>query len=459
MNSGQKNDKKEIFENKPILQALAVMAIPTIISQLITLIYNIADLWYIGQTDNPYMVAATALVATIFLMATALANVFGVGGGNLVVRLIGSGDEEEARKVASWSLVIAAFSAVCFSVLCYIFMNPLLYLLGASENTIGYARQYMFFVVVIGALPTVLSSVMSSMLRNVGYSKEAAFGLGLGGILNVILDPLFMFVIMSKGQEVMGAALATLISNIISMSYYIFIYRRVRHTTILAFPKCIENIRSQSRSSLFSVGLPAASSLLLFDVCNMIINKLSASHGDLELAAMGIVLKIERLPLNVGIGICLGMTPLVAYNFASKNKERMMKFFKTARTAGVLFAVCCVIIYRIGAPFIMQLFIKDADTVRLGTEFLQARCFATPFMFLSFHMVHFMQAVGEGKISFYLPVIRQLCLNIPILFLLNAVFGMTGIIWTQLTADIVNVIISYIIYANVMRKSLQMSFL
>ena len=157
---------------------------------------------------------------------------------------------------------------------------------------------------------------------------------------------------------------------------------------------------------------------------------LSASHGDLELAAMGIVLKIERLPLNVGIGICLGMTPLVAYNFASQNKERMMKFFKTARTAGVLFAAFCVILYR-----------------------------ATPFMFLSFHMVHFMQAIGEGKISFYLPVIRQLCLNIPILLLLNAILGMTGIIWTQLTADIVNVIISYIIYANVMRKSLQMSFL
>ena len=115
MNNEQRNNKKEIFESSPILQALAIMAIPTIISQLITLIYNIADLWYIGQTDNPYMVAATALVATIFLMATALANVFGVGGGNLVVRLIGSGDEEEARKVASWSLLSAAICAICFS--------------------------------------------------------------------------------------------------------------------------------------------------------------------------------------------------------------------------------------------------------------------------------------------------------------------------------------------------------
>ena len=452
MNNTQKNDKIDIFENKPILQALAIMAIPTIISQLITLIYNIADLWFIGQTDNPYMVAATALVATIFLMATAVANVFGVGGGNLVVRLIGSGQEDEAQKVASWSLIIAAASAVGFSILCYLFMNPMLYLLGASENTIGYARQYMFFVVVLGALPTVLSSVMSAMLRNVGYSKEAAFGLGLGGILNVILDPLFMFVIMPDGYEVVGAALATMLSNTIAMIYYICTYRKVQSVTILGIPRGLEKILPDSRKAIFSVGLPAASSLLLFDVCNMMINMLSSSHGDLELAAMGIVLKVERLPLNVGIGICLGMTPLVAYNFASKNKERMMKFFKSARTVGLLFAFVCVALYRIAAPFIIELFISDAGTVQLGTEFLRARCFATPFMFLSFHMVHFTQAIGEGKISFYLPVIRQLCLNIPMLLLLNAIFGMTGIVWTQLSADVINVIISYMIYAKLMKK-------
>ena len=448
------NDNKlDIFENKPILQALAIMAIPTIISQLITLIYNIADLWYIGQTDNPYMVAATSLATTIFLMATAIANIFGVGGGNLVVRLIGGRQEEEARRVASWSVAMSAFWAIAFSVLCLGFMNPILYTLGASENTITYARQYMFFVVVIGALPTVLSNTMSSMLRNVGYSKEAAFGLGMGGILNVILDPIFMFVIMSDGYEVMGAAIATLLSNVIALIYYIVIYQKVKNVTIIELPKRIEKVLPESKKSLFSVGLPAACSLLLYDLTNMVINMLSSSHGDLEIAAMGIILKVERLPLNIGIGICLGMTPLVAYNYAAKNKKRMLAFFKAARTSGLIVAAISLVLYRFGAPVIMKAFISDAETVRLGTEFLQARCFAPPFMFLSFHMVHFMQAVDEGKISFYLAVIRQLCLNIPILFLLNAIFGMDGIIWTQVIADILNVIASYLIYAKVMKKS------
>jgi len=447
-----KNTKKEIFESRPIPSALAVMAVPTIMSQLIALIYNVADTWFIGQTSNPYMVAASSLVATVFLMTVAVSNLFGVGGGSLVVRLLGSGDEEEARKVASLSLVMSAGCALLFSACCLIFMNPLLKTLGASENTIDYARQYLFFVVIIGCLPTVLSSTMSAMLRNIGYSKEAAFGLSLGGILNVVLDPIFMFVLMPDGYEVMGAAIATMLSNMIAFLYFVLIYRRVKQETILVIPKKIERIQRKSMQSIFNVGLPAAFSILLYDLTNIVINKLSSSHGDLELAAMGIVLKVERLPLNIGVGICLGMVPLLAYNYAAKNYDRMHGVFKMARLAGLTVSVVCVVLYRVFAPYIMGAFISDADTVRLGTAFLQARCFATPMMFLSFHMIHLMNALGKGKISLSLAVIRQICLNIPMLFVLNALFGMNGVIWTQTIADTCNVIASYVIYRHVMKN-------
>ena len=441
-------ETREIFETRPVPRALAKMAIPTIVSQLITLVYNIADTWFIGQTNNPYMVAASSLVLTVFLMTTSIANLFGVGGGSLVVRLLGRNDGEEAKKVASLSLVMAAASSLAFSILCFIFMNPLLRLLGASDNTIGFARQYLMFVVVIGCIPTVLANTMSSMVRNIGYSREAGFGLGMGGILNVILDPIFMFVIFPDGYQVVGAAVATMLSNIITLIYFIIVYKKLAGETVLTLPRSIEKIRRDSMGSLFSVGIPAAMSLLLFDLCNIVINRLASGHGDIELAAIGIVLKVERLPLNIGIGICLGMTPLVAYNYASKNHKRMNDFFRTARLAGLIVSVLCVVFYRICAPYIIGAFIEDADTVRYGTQFLQSRCFATPFMFLSFHMVHFMQAVDRGKVSFQLAVIRQICLNIPILFLMNMFFGMSGIVWTQLTADIINVVISYVIYSR-----------
>ena len=449
---GAKDNKTDIFEKKPVWSALAIMAIPTIMSQLITLIYNVADTWFIGQTDNPYMVAASSLVATVFLMTVALSNLFGVGGGSLVVRLLGSGEEEEARKVASVSLVMAGGCALFFSVLCLIFRDPLLYLLGASENTIEYARQYLLFVVIIGCTPTVLSSTMSAMLRNIGYAKEAAFGLGMGGILNVILDPIFMFVLLPDGYEVVGAAVATMASNMAAFLYYAIIYNKVKNNTILAIPRRVEKVKKESMKAIFAVGVPASLSVFLYDVTNIVINKLSSSHGDLELAAIGIVLKVERLPLNVGIGLCLGMMPLVAYNYAAKNEKRMKAFFNASRIAGIIVAAICVVLYYVGAPVIMKAFISDVETVKLGTAFMKARCFAPPFMFLSFNMVNFMQALGKGKISFYLALIRQVFLNIPILFVLNFLFGMSGIIWTQAIADFINVVISYVIYFRVMKE-------
>jgi len=432
--------------------ALLKMAIPTITSQLIVLIYNIADTWFISQTDNPYMVAASSLVLTIFFMIVAISNLFGTGGGTLTVRLLGSKHEDEARKVASLSLVMACGAALTFSLLCFIFMEPLLFTLGASENTIGYAKQYLFFVVVLGGVPAVLSNTMSAMVRNTGYSKEAGFGLSMGGILNVILDPIFMFVIMPDGYQVAGAALATMLSNTASLIYFVCIYKRLKNNSVLAIPRRIEKIKRSSLKSMFSVGIPAATSVLLFDLTNIMINRLSSSHGDIELAAIGIVMKVERLPLNIGIGICLGAVPLMAYNYASGNHKRMSEFFSTARLAGLCVAFFSVCMYYFCAPFIMEAFIDNADTIRLGTQFLKARCFATPVMFLSFHMVHFMQAINRGKVALWLAIIRQLVLNIPILLLLESQFGMMGIVWTQASADILNVAASYVIYHRVKRN-------
>ena len=446
------NDKTEIFERMSVPRALAVMAIPTVISQIIALIYNIADTWFIGLTDNPYMVAATSLVGTVYLLTAGVANLFGVGGGNLVVRLMGSKDPEEARKVASLSFVMAAGSALLFSFLCLLFMNPLLRLLGASDMTIGYARQYLLCVVILGGLPTVLSSTMSAMLRNVGCSKEAGFGIGLGGVLNIVLDPIFMFILLPDGWEVLGAALATMLSNIIAFCYFICIYRRVSAEGLLGIPKRIEKIRRESMASIFSVGVPAAMGLVLYDLTNMVINRLSSAHGDLELSAIGIVLKVERLPQNVCIGICLGMMPLVAYNYAAKNRERMMAVFRAARVAGCAVCLASLVLYRTFAPQIINLFISEPSTVAFGTEYLKIRSFAAIFMFLSFHVVHFMQAVNRGKTSLGLAVIRQLCLKIPILILLDHLFGMTGVVWTQTVADTINVLISYLIFQSIRKR-------
>lgn len=445
-------DKRAIFEEYPIGKALSVMAFPTIMSQLITLVYNITDTWFIGRTNNPYMVGAAVMVATIFLMVQTLSNIFGVGGGNQVVSLFGRGDEDEARRVASVSLVMAAGSSLLFAIICFIFRHPLLVFLGASENTYRYAEQYLMLVVIIGAVPTVLSNTMSYMLRNIGYSREAAFGLTAGGLLNIALDPLFMFVLLPDGYQVVGAALATLLSNVFVLVYYLVIYVRIQDKTILEIPCRIERITKQSMKLIFSVGVPSGMALLFYDLSTIMLNRLSAGYGDEALAAMGIILKVERLPLNIGIGICLGMAPLLAYNYSSGNIRRMKAFFQKARMAGLIEAVICVAVYWIFAGQIMHLFIKDAQTVAIGTQILKARCFATPFMFLSFHMVYLTQAVQKGGISLLLAFVRQIVLNIPAMILVDYFLGMNGMIWSQVLADVVNVAFSYVVYAMLKKK-------
>ncbi len=194
-----------------------------------------------------------------------------------------------------------------------------------------------------------------------------------------------LFETMPVPGALLRMAIPTIASQIITPIYYCCMFRRVRKNSVLDLPRGIAHIRRGSLANIFSIGVPAACSLFLYDLTNIVINRLSSSHGDLELAAMGIVLKVERLPLNVGIGICMGMIPLIGYNYASGNHRRMDDFFTAARIASLGVAALSLIEYRSFAAEIIGIFISDAETVRLGTAFLRARCFAPPFMFLCFN--------------------------------------------------------------------------
>ena len=440
------SDKTELFEHTPVPRAMAVMAIPTIFSQLITLIYNMADTWFLGLTNDPYKVAASSLVLTLYMFTIGIANLFGTGGGSLISRLLGAKREDEARRVCAAGIYWAAGAALCYSAAAFLFRDPMLRALGASGRTIGFARDYMLWVLVIGGLPTVLSMTMGNLLRSAGFSRQAGFGLAMGGILNIILDPLFMFVILPDGQQVKGAAMATMLSNTCVTLYFANFILHMADDAVLTFRRDLGIPDRESLRSLFSVGIPAATTLWLFDLANMILNASAARHGDLQLAAMGIVLKVERLPLNTGIGICLGMVPLIGYNYAAKNFKRLDEVFAFGRLAGLAVSLVCVVLYRVFAGSIIRAFIRDPETVRIGTQILSARCFATPLMFLCFSMVHFFQAIGRGPVSFFLAAARQLIFNIPLLLLLDHFFGMDGLVWTQFIADIFTVILTYAVY-------------
>ena len=405
-------EKRNLFETMSPIKALAIMALPTIASQMIILLYNLADTWFIGRVGNPFMIGASSLGLTIYLAVTALANVFGTGGGSLMVRLVGEKKTEDARKVASYSIATAAVSALGFSLVVLIVMDPLLRMLGASEVTLVYGKQYVFATTVLGSVPTVLSMSMPQLLRNAGYSREAGIGVGLGSLLNVLLDPLFMFVLLPSGKEVLGAGIATMLSNCCSLCYFLIVYHRLQEKTVLVIPHRIERIGSAYKRSLYSVGIPAAFAIFLFDLVTIVLNRLTVSYGDISLAAMGIVLKLERIPINIGLGICLGMVPLIAYNYGAGNYRRMKEFLSLARVAILCFSCLCVLMFFLFSGSIIRIFIADEETVRQGTTFF-----------------------------------RHIALLIPVMLLMNFFWGLTGLIWSQLAADFLNVgIAMYLFY-------------
>ena len=441
-----KADQERIFESLSVPSALRVMIVPAVISQLIVLIYNMADTFYVGQTNNPYMVAAAALILPVFNITLCLAGLAGIGGGALISRLLGENREEEARRVSVFSLYLAILIAAVFALGMGIFMKPLLNLLGAGENTYEYARQYAFCVIVAGGIPTVLSNVLSNLIRSIGYSRQAGTGIVLGGLLNIALDPLFMFVLLPHGYEVLGAGAATCLSNCIACVYFIVVVCRMGKESIVTFHPKVGRPERESIAAVFTVGIPSAVATLLFDLDYVVIDKLMVSYHDLALAAIGIVLKVERFPLNVGIGICQGMMPLVAYNYAAGNKKRMEDTIRISRMLGLVIAGISILLYEIFAAQFIRLFISDAQTVEMASAFLRIRVLATPLMFLSFFTVYLFQAFGMGKRSLFLGMMRWLVFNIPMLFLLNAVFGMYGIVWSQVTADTLTVILSFYVY-------------
>ena len=438
--------RKEVFERLPEASALRIMVVPSVISQLIVLIYNMADTFYVGQTGNPYMVAATSLILPVFNITLCLAGLAGIGGGALISRLLGRGMEEEARRVSLFSIGLALLVAAGFSVGTGLFMKELLGILGAGENTYRFARQYALCVIVFGGIPTVLSNVLSNLIRSIGRSREAGTGIILGGLLNILLDPLFMFVLLPDGLEVLGAGIATALSNCIACLYFLLVLRKMGGQSVITFNPRVGKAGRESVKAVFAVGIPSAVATLLFDLDYVIIDKLMVSYHDLALAAIGIVLKVERFPLNVGIGICQGMLPLVAYNYASGNWKRMKKIIRLAAGVGLVTALISILLYQLFAPQLSRLFISDAQTLEMASRFLRIRVLATPLMFLSFFTVYLFQAFGMGKKSLFLGMMRWLVFNIPMLFLLNRLVGMYGIVWSQSAADILTVTLSACVY-------------
>lgn len=434
-----------IFETLPVPRAVAVLAIPTIISQIITMIYNLADTWYIGQTGNTNMVAAVTIAYPLFMSMTAIANLFGIGGGSLISRALGEKDYNKVKHASSFCFWIAIASTLLISVMVVCTRKPLLALLGADESTFSYSYDYIFWVVVIGGVPTVLNMLLAHLARAVGASKQASIGMSLGGILNIILDPIFMFQ-WGFGMYVTGAALATCLSNIMASCYLLYFILKKKNNSVLSLSPKYLTLKADVSVSILSIGIPSALQTFLAVVSNAVLNNLMSAYTAAAVAAVGIVKKADMFPAYIVQGLSNGVLPLMAYNYASGNRHRMNQAIRFSLIVSFTFTVFCLTCYELFAPLVVRIFIDDEVTIGYGASFMRLHCMAMPFLSVIFLLTALFQAAEQSRQAVILSLLRKGIIDIPLMIIMDRILPMLGIMIVQPFLDFSCAALAFIMY-------------
>ncbi len=441
--------KLYLFEEASIPKAVMSMAVPTIISSLVMVIYNLADTYFVGMLNNPVENAAVTLAAPVLLAFNAVNNLFGVGSSSMMSRALGSKDYEMVRRVSAFGFYCTVFCSLVFSLLCTVGKNPLLALLGTDAVTFAATGEYLKWTVCFGAVPAILNVVMAYMVRSEGCTLHASIGTMSGCFLNMLLDPFF---ILPWGLDMgaAGAGLATFLSNCVACVYFfILLYVKRKSTFVCINPKMFR-LRKEVVTGVCGVGIPAAIQNLLNVTGMTVLNNFTSSFGADAVAAMGIAQKINMVPMNVAFGFSQGIMPLISYNYASGNRKRMRQaiFFSARNTVSALAAIA--LCYYLWAGNWIRLFIQNESIVAYGTSFLRGLCIALPFLCMDFLAVGVFQAVGMGKKAFFFAILRKIIMEIPAIFILNMLFPLYGLAYAQAVTEVILAVTAVLVLKRMM---------
>ena len=428
--------KTLLFEEMPIPRAVAKLAVPTILSSLVTVLYNLADTYFVGMLNNSVQNAAVTLAAPLILAFNAVNNLFGVGSSSMMSRALGSRDYETVHRSSAFGFYCSIFCGLLFSLLYVIFQPFVLTILGADATTAEATAGYLRWTVACGAAPTILNVVMAYLVRAEGAALHASIGTMSGCILNIILDPIFILPWgLNMGAE--GAGLATFLSNCVACGYFfvlLYVKRKNTHVCIRPSMFCLKR---RIVLGVCGVGIPASIQNLLNVTGMTVLNNFTPSYGSDAVAAMGITQKINMVPMQIAMGLSQGIMPLISYNYASGNTPRMKKTLTFAAKISLTALVIVAAGYYVGAGALVRMFMQDPTIVAYGTRFLRGFCLGLPFLCMDFLAVGVFQAVGLGKNAFIFAILRKVVLEIPALIILNALFPLYGLAYAQFAAEIV----------------------
>lgn len=433
----------DVFEKDPIPKAVFKLALPTVLSMIVAVFYNMVDTFFVGRTGDPNQVAAVSVATPVFLFFMAAGNIFGMGGSSFLSRALGEKQYDKAKKISSFCLYAGFATGVIGAILMLTFMAQILNAVGTSENTFGFAKSYLSWIA-YGGPAIVISTAFTNLIRGEGAAQSSMKGMMAGTVANIILDPIFILDsflgIPCLGLGVAGAAIATVIGNLVSILFY-FIHVCKPGSVLTLSPKYFA-IRNGILKGVLLIGLPASITNILMSLSNILMNTFLVTYGDVAVAGMGIAMKANMLVVFVQLGLGAGVQPLVGYNFGARNFRRMKDTMKFAVLCNTVAGLILTAAYFVFTRQIVSVFIGDETVIEMGMKMLRALMYSSSFLGILFVLNFSFQAMGKAKESLALAISRQGFVFVPCTIIMNKLIGLEGLILSQPIADIVSIFIA-----------------
>ena len=437
-----------LMSSMKVSKAVAKMAIPSVISSLVTVVYNMADTFFVGQTGDSLQVAAVSLTNPIFILLMAFANMFGMGGSAVASMALGEHNEKRVKNASAFMTYASLVVGIIVMAVLLIFMKPVLTLFGADAQTYDFARGYVLHIS-YGAPFVIWSAAASFIVRAEGSSKEAMIGSMIGTVSNIVLDPVF---ISGFGMGAAGAAIATTIGNILASLYFVWYFLK-KSTYFSIIPKDFK-ISDGVMSRICATGFPTAIFSVLMSVSTIVLNQILVAYGNAPVAAFGVVFKANMFITFLQLGLANGVQPLLGYNYGSGDTKRFRAVEMFTKKCCVIVGALATLLFFVLRTQIITMFINDTDVIYYGVKMLTAYMLSGPVIGILFVNMNCMQSTNRALPATILSILRQGALLIPLFFILNLAFGINGVFFAQAVTDYVAIILSVIIW---MRAKKQMA--
>lgn len=440
-----KYSKEQILSEMPVAKAIRILAIPAIMGTLITAVYNLVDTAFIGMLGSTEALSAVSIAFPIMSLLNAIGQILGVGASTYIGIQLGSKKNREAGQTASTVIFLSILGGLFFAFLGLLLQNSIFRLFGASEAVLPFARQYGTWMF-IGAVFTIPNQALNNIARAETNAKLSAIALGLGAVINVILDPIFMFDF-GLNLGVAGASIATTISQAVSFFFLLIYFLRGKSLLTIS----IQNIKLQKHMlfEVFKIGSPSGASQVLVSASVAVTNIIAAAYGDFVVAAFGIVLKVISLGQFVIFGYVQGFQPIASYSFGAQNKERFSQAFKAAFKFVLVTCFSLTVFYLVFRNPILRVFTKDPAVLEVAVPILLSQVVLYVAMGIVILMTAVFQSTNQGTKGILLSISRQGIFFFPLLFLFTMLFQLPGLYFVQPVADVFSLALAFFMFQKI----------